>query len=57
MANATPFVLLICQLTFYLYAELKEQKQDDWPTLKGPKLLGDMKLLATLKTFDITTVR
>ena len=49
MAMATPAVLMVCQISFYLYvSDIKEQRNDDWPTLKGPKLLGDMKLLANL---------
>jgi len=49
-------VLTVCKIAFYLYCDLKEQKDDSWNTLKV-KLLGDMSLLNNLKNYDITDLK
>lgn len=56
LATPPEAVLRVCKVAFFLYVELKEQKDDTWASLKT-KLLGDMQLLNGLRTFDITKVK
>lgn len=56
LATPPEAVLRVCRVAFFLYVELKEQKDDTWASLKT-KLLGDMQLLNGLRTFDITKVK
>ena len=52
LANPPEMIKTVCQITFQFY--LKDGKNDDWGNVKL-RMLGDMKLLDNLKSYDITT--
>lgn len=52
LANPPDAIKMVCTITFHFY--IKDGKVDDWPTVKQ-RMLGDMKMLENLKTYDITT--
>ena len=52
-STVRPVVLQVLQMTFYLYRDASSDVS--WNSIK-PRLLGDLRLLNGLKTFDITHV-
>jgi dynein heavy chain len=54
LASPPDDVRIVCQLTFYFYTA--DSKDGSWGNVKA-KMLSDMKLLTSLKEYDITTCR